>query len=103
MHIRSNKSKARYNKSRVERDSQTQTQEYVSRFEPLALRSRLHLEGFQLSLLRTPQRIQIQSSTQEEVQSWYTKQSPLHKEERHKAKAQSKRVITKLGDHIDHK
>ena len=51
--------------------------------------------------------IQTQSSTKEEAQSQDTK--PMHKtitstqEERHKVKAQSKRVVTTLGDHKDHK
>ena len=64
-----NNSNVRYKESRVERDNQTQEQGYVSRFEPLALHLRLHLEGYQLSPLSTPQRIQTQSSTQEEAQS----------------------------------
>ena len=49
---------ARYRESRVERDSQTQTQGYVSRFEHQVLRPRLHLEGYPLSPLVTPQKIQ---------------------------------------------
>jgi len=59
------------NKSRVElRDRQTQTREYISRFELLALRSHLHLKGFSLS----PQK--KQSSAQKEG----TKANdPLHK------------------------
>ena len=37
-------------RSRVElRDRQMQTREYISRLEPLALRPRLHVEGFLLS------------------------------------------------------
>ena len=37
-----NSSNARYKESRVEKDSQTQTQGYVSRFEHQALHLRLH-------------------------------------------------------------
>jgi len=50
-----------------ERESQTQTQGYVSRLEHPAQRRRLHPEGFQLSPLRTLQRIQTKSFTQEEA------------------------------------
>jgi len=76
-----------------------QTQGYVSRFEHQALRPLLHLEEFQLSPLRTPQRIQTQSSTQQEAQSQGTK--PMHKaitstqEGRHKVYAQRNHLYTK--------
>jgi len=44
------------NKSRVElRDSQTQTREYISTFEPLALRLCLYLEG--ISIISTKETI----------------------------------------------
>ena len=50
-----------------------QTQRYVLRFEHEDLHPCLHLEGFLLSPLRTPQKLQIQSSAQEEAQSQGTK------------------------------
>ena len=41
------------NKSRIDfRDSQMQIRGYISTFKPFALRPRLHLEGFSLSLQR---------------------------------------------------
>ena len=90
-----------------QRESQMQIQEYISRFEHQVLRPRLHLEGFILSPLGTPQRIQTQSSTQEEVQIQGTKS--MHKvitstqDGRHKTKTQNKRMVRTLGDHKDNK
>jgi len=91
------------NKSRSElRDKQIQTRGYVSRFEPLALRPRLHLERFSLS----PQK----NSTKETLSTYeegtkpmilYTRGGHKAKTPLHKRDAQSKRklqhlVITKI-------
>jgi len=109
-----NSSNERYKESKsLERDSQTQTQGYISRFVHQALRPRLHrVKDFYYLHQKTLQKIQTQSSTQEEVQRQGTK--PMHKaitsiqEGRHKAKAQNKRewlqylVITKATNNTSH-
>jgi len=85
--------------SKVERDSQTQTRGYVSRFEPLALCSRLHrVKDFHYFHKETPRRIQNSIL----YTRGGTKQITSTQEGGHKAKAQSKEnglqhlVITKI-------
>ena len=102
----SNNNKIRYNKSRVERDSQMQTREYISMFEPLALCPSLYLEGFSLS----PQK-NFTKETVHSTRGGHKANGPLHKTW---AQSQCSRPIhlqgsikqiegNKLGDYEDHK
>ena len=84
-------------KSRVElRDRQTQTQGYVSRFEPFSLRSRLHsVKDFHYLHKRTPQRIQTPifytrggTKLMHKANFLYTKGG--HKANTHKRRTQAK-------------
>jgi len=76
------------NKSRVElKDRQTQTPEIYSRFEPLVLRSRLHLKEFLLS----PER----NSTQDTI--LYTRGEHLANGPLHKRRAQSQYTSIQEG------